>query len=213
MKRDFSFHSLQRIKYKKEFQYLFQKSFRIYGSFFIYRIVFSELSYTKLGIITSKKFGNAVYRNHIKRIVREEFRHHEFPYSISLLVSQSKLISCDDSARNELKKVFTLLADKFFLYQCSVENTALKTAQYSSPLSFTTKISFYVVLAYKKYFSSSLKQACRFTPSCSVYALEALRVYGFLKGWFLIIKRLLSCRPSGRKGYNPVPFKNKNKTQ
>lgn len=47
--------------------------------------------------------------------------------------------------------------------------------------------------------------ACRFTPTCSSYAIEALRRHGPVKGSYLAARRLLSCRPGGRYGYDPVP--------
>jgi uncharacterized protein len=48
---------------------------------------------------------------------------------------------------------------------------------------------------------------CRFTPSCSQYALDALDLYGFFKGNRLIFQRLLRCRPWGGSGFDPVPVK------
>lgn len=54
---------------------------------------------------------------------------------------------------------------------------------------------------------SPLKPAptCRFTPTCSQYALEAFRKYGPLKGGWLAMKRILRCNPWGGSGYDPVP--------
>lgn len=49
--------------------------------------------------------------------------------------------------------------------------------------------------------------ACRFVPSCSNYALEALQVHGPLKGGWLAIRRILRCNPWGGSGYDPVPKK------
>jgi putative membrane protein insertion efficiency factor len=46
---------------------------------------------------------------------------------------------------------------------------------------------------------------CRFTPSCSEYADEAVRRHGALRGGWLAIRRLLRCRPGGRRGHDPVP--------
>ena len=46
---------------------------------------------------------------------------------------------------------------------------------------------------------------CRYTPTCSAYAVEAIRKYGPFKGGFLAIKRILSCNPWGGSGYDPVP--------
>ena len=47
--------------------------------------------------------------------------------------------------------------------------------------------------------------SCRFYPTCSNYAKEAITKYGFLKGTFLSIKRILRCNPFGGSGYDPVP--------
>lgn len=47
--------------------------------------------------------------------------------------------------------------------------------------------------------------SCRFYPTCSNYAKEAITKYGFLKGTFLSIKRILRCNPIGGSGYDPVP--------
>lgn len=46
---------------------------------------------------------------------------------------------------------------------------------------------------------------CRFTPTCSNYALESLKKYGILKGTWLSIKRICRCHPFGGHGYDPVP--------
>lgn len=46
---------------------------------------------------------------------------------------------------------------------------------------------------------------CRFTPTCSQYALEAIRKYGPFKGGWLALKRILRCHPWGGSGYDPVP--------
>ena len=46
---------------------------------------------------------------------------------------------------------------------------------------------------------------CRFTPTCSQYALEAFRKYGPFKGGWLALRRILRCHPWGDSGYDPVP--------
>lgn len=49
-----------------------------------------------------------------------------------------------------------------------------------------------------------LGHSCRFTPTCSEYAYQAIDKYGVVKGLRLAIPRFLSCRPGGRSGYDPV---------
>ena len=65
---------------------------------------------------------------------------------------------------------------------------------------FIGLIRFYQVCI-SPYFPSS----CRFTPTCSQYALEAFRKHGVLKGFYLTVRRLLRCHPFGGSGYDPVP--------
>ena len=48
---------------------------------------------------------------------------------------------------------------------------------------------------------------CRFVPTCSNYAKEAILTYGSIKGSYLAIKRILRCNPFGPSGYDPVPIK------
>ncbi|MCQ2114288.1 MAG: membrane protein insertion efficiency factor YidD [Bacteroidaceae bacterium] len=58
---------------------------------------------------------------------------------------------------------------------------------------------------YRRCISPLLPPSCRFTPTCSEYALEALRKHGPLKGTLLAIWRILRCNPWGGSGYDPVP--------
>lgn len=58
---------------------------------------------------------------------------------------------------------------------------------------------------YRKYISPNKQPCCRFVPTCSEYALQAIEKYGALKGSFLAVKRILSCNPfSTKSGYDPL---------
>ncbi len=62
-----------------------------------------------------------------------------------------------------------------------------------------------VVKFYQLCISPFTPPSCRFTPTCSQYAVEALRKYGPVKGGWLTLKRLARCHPWGGSGYDPVP--------
>ncbi|CAN5414185.1 membrane protein insertion efficiency factor YidD [soil metagenome] len=62
-----------------------------------------------------------------------------------------------------------------------------------------------LVKFYQKAISPLTPAVCRYSPTCSQYTLEALEKYGFFKGGWLGIKRIFSCHPWGKKGYDPVP--------
>ncbi|MGI9205261.1 MAG: membrane protein insertion efficiency factor YidD [Woeseiaceae bacterium] len=62
-----------------------------------------------------------------------------------------------------------------------------------------------LVWLYRTAISPWLGANCRFEPSCSVYATEALRAHGGIKGGWLVLKRICRCHPWGGSGYDPVP--------
>ncbi len=64
-----------------------------------------------------------------------------------------------------------------------------------------------LVKIYQVAISPFLPSACRFQPTCSSYMIESLQIHGLLKGGFLGVKRILSCHPWGKSGYDPVPGK------
>ncbi|MDH3666203.1 MAG: membrane protein insertion efficiency factor YidD [Paracoccaceae bacterium] len=71
-----------------------------------------------------------------------------------------------------------------------------------SPLA---RIAALPVHAYRLAISPLLGTNCRFQPTCSAYALEALEKHGAFKGSWLALRRFLRCRPGGGSGYDPVP--------
>lgn len=67
------------------------------------------------------------------------------------------------------------------------------------------QVFIFFIRFYQKAISPMLGANCRYTPTCSQYAVEALKKYGVLKGGWLAIKRICSCHPWGGHGYDPVP--------
>ena len=67
------------------------------------------------------------------------------------------------------------------------------------------RVLLYLIRFYRAAISPMLPPACRYTPSCSAYAEEAVRVHGAWRGGWLAVRRLLRCHPFGGSGYDPVP--------
>lgn len=61
-----------------------------------------------------------------------------------------------------------------------------------------------LVRFYQRAISPYKKSCCRYTPTCSEYAIQAIEKYGALKGSYLAIRRILRCNPWGGSGYDPL---------
>jgi len=66
-------------------------------------------------------------------------------------------------------------------------------------------VCIFLIRLYQKFISPMIGPHCRFTPTCSAYAVEAFTKYGFFKGLALSVWRILRCNPFGKSGYDPVP--------
>ncbi|MCL2655434.1 MAG: membrane protein insertion efficiency factor YidD [Coriobacteriia bacterium] len=66
-------------------------------------------------------------------------------------------------------------------------------------------VPIFLIRGYQQVISPLLPRSCRFVPTCSAYAVEALQRYGVVKGGWLAIKRILRCHPWHPGGYDPVP--------
>jgi len=74
------------------------------------------------------------------------------------------------------------------------------------------KLLLRLILFYRKYLSQLKSTKCPYFPSCSQYGLEAVERFGFVKGGFLMLWRILRCNPFSKGGYDPVPTKKEIKT-
>ena len=78
-------------------------------------------------------------------------------------------------------------------------------AMFSLMRKLLTAVMLTPVLAYRMMISPLIGVNCRFQPSCSEYALDAIRLHGPLKGGYLSARRIMRCHPRGGDGYDPVP--------
>ncbi len=67
------------------------------------------------------------------------------------------------------------------------------------------RIARFPIHLYRWFLSPILGRHCRFHPTCSAYALEAIEEHGVIRGYGLAVKRICRCHPWGAAGYDPVP--------
>ena len=75
-------------------------------------------------------------------------------------------------------------------------------------MNISTKLLIKLIKGYKYLISPLFGNSCRYLPTCSEYSIDALKEFGFVKGLFISIKRILSCHPikflGGGEGFDPV---------
>ncbi len=69
------------------------------------------------------------------------------------------------------------------------------------------KVLILLLKFYKRHISPMFGAACKYVPTCSEYAMEAIETHGVIHGCFLTVKRILRCNPFSKGGYDPVPPK------
>ena len=72
-------------------------------------------------------------------------------------------------------------------------------------MRLATAVAIGLIRIYQWLISPILPRACRFAPSCSEYAAEAIALHGVARGGWLALRRLLRCHPWGGEGFDPVP--------
>lgn len=73
-------------------------------------------------------------------------------------------------------------------------------------IEFPFKVLFlFLIYVYKLCISPLLPNTCRFYPTCSTYAVQAIKEFGAIKGLYLAIKRILRCNPKSAYGFDPLP--------
>lgn len=229
-----TFKKNERVTSRREILQLVSRGHRIEAAPILSKyIAAEEKNVNKVMVIAPKKsFKRAVDRNLLKRRMREAYRLHKeiLPQqglSISLMYIAKEIRSYKEveSAVVEILQKISAATNSTASDDNSSSDDACAASHYSARNSCTTSqptggfwkkiwrgvkgvLSFPFVLLIKFYqvCISPLKPAsCRFTPTCSQYAIEAFRKYGPLKGFYLASKRILRCHPWGGSGYDPVP--------
>lgn len=221
------FTKAERLSSKKEITALFNegKSFAISHIRVVYRFLpkQEERPNAILVSVPKKYFKHAVDRNLLKRRIREAYRLNKellqsMPARVEfMLLYQKRRIATFAEIEEIVKKVLErILAEASLEARAEASPEACATAvaadnSKNAPQSCSlarrvaTAPLVLLVRFYQICISPLKPSCCRFTPTCSQYALEALRKYGVFKGTWLAIKRILRCHPWGGSGYDPVP--------
>ena len=91
--------------------------------------------------------------------------------------------------------------------KCSGTCTEADRSGEDYKFSITSGPLIFLINIYRRVISPLFPPCCRFQPTCSSYAISALRIHGFFKGSLLTIWRILRCQPLSKGGYDPVPPK------
>lgn len=153
----------------------------------------------RLGVTVSKRVGNAVVRNRVKRHIREWFRHArgELPEESDIVVIARR--GARDLSGREIHVVLDSAIGRPQTQGSLLNDDRVPTAR------FGTRIGLQLLRLYQVSLSRSFGPVCRFEPSCSCYAAEAIEQFGLAWGFWLAVRRMARCHPLGGSGYDPVP--------
>ena len=145
----------------------------------------------RYGFSVSKKVGNSVVRHRITRLLRESVRKND-----ALITEGNRIVivARKDVKGKTFKEVEGAVIHLFKLHRILKWSDCVK------------RILLGLLRIYQKYISPLKRTpSCIYTPSCSEYAVQAIKKYGAWKGGFLAVKRILRCHPFHKGGYDPVP--------
>mgnify|MGYP003505953835 CR=1 FL=1 len=213
------FTKAERLSSKKEITALFNegKSFAISHIRVVYRFLpkQEERPNAILVSVPKKYFKHAVDRNLLKRRIREAYRLNKellqsMPARVEfMLLYQKRRIATFAEIEEIVKKALERILSEAGPEACATAVAADNSKNAPQSCSLARRVATAPLVLLVRFYQiciSPLKPSCcRFTPTCSQYALEALRKYGVFKGTWLAIKRILRCHPWGGSGYDPVP--------
>ena len=195
-KPSFSFPKERKLKGQKNFERIF-KTGKIARAGHLYLAYETEgCDSWRIAVVARKKdYPKAFMRNRVKRRLREVVRLAQGSYAPfrGVVVAKKNMLFLP---WEELVKEWRKVCEKAGI---------VSKAEEVPPPSLGTRLVMALVRFYRSCISPLLPRCCRFTPTCSQYALEALGKHGFWKGTALAVWRILRCNPFNPGGYDPVP--------
>ena len=167
--------------------------------------------------VSKRRFKRAVKRNRVKRQIREAYRVNKHELLNALAEKKCRLVIAfiylsdqltESSVIEERVKIaLARIVEKATVSDANVAEWK-KCGSRSAYEAMKRLLSYLLLLPiyfYRKCISPMTSPSCRFTPTCSQYAVEAIKKHGPFKGLYLAVKRILRCHPWGGSGYDPVP--------
>lgn len=195
-KPSFSFPKERKLKGQKTFERIF-KTGKIVRAGHLYLAYETEgCDSWRIAVVARKKdYPKAFMRNRVKRRLREVVRLAQGNYAPfrGVVVAKKEMLFL---SWEELVKEWRKVCEKAGI---------VSKAEEVPPPSLGARLMMALVRFYRACISPLLPRCCRFTPTCSQYALEALGKHGFWKGTALAVWRILRCNPFNPGGYDPVP--------
>ena len=164
------------LKENYEFRRTYQKGVSAVSPVMVLYCRKNRLGRNRLGLVSSTKLGHAVVRNRCRRRLREVYRLEK-----PKLKTKYKIIIAAKTVPSSVPE------------GRSDEGARMK------------RVLLALVRFYRRAISPFRPPCCRYTPTCSQYALEAIEKYGALKGGWMAFRRILRCNPFHKGGYDPVP--------
>ncbi len=190
------FGSQLRLRKRGEFTSVQGKGRRVATPYLTLLALPNRLGHDRLGVVASRRFGSAVVRNRAKRRVRALFRLGQpddagrpgYPTMDLVVIPRRPLLDAP----------YRVLEQDFAAALCRMNRREVS-------VTWPVRIAQLVVRAYQLLMAPLTGGGCRFEPSCSNYALQAVEEHGVLKGLVLSLHRVARCHPFSKPGIDPVP--------
>ena len=158
--------------------------------------------------VSKRRFKRAVKRNRVKRQIREAYRVNKHELLNALAEKKCRLVIAFIYLSDQLTESSVIEERVKIALARIVEKATVSDANVAAYEAMKRLLSYLLLLPiyfYRKCISPMTSPSCRFTPTCSQYAVEAIKKHGPFKGLYLAVKRILRCHPWGGSGYDPVP--------
>ncbi len=205
-----------RLRKGKEFDSVYSSGTVVSGRLLALRYLPNDLGRTRWGFAVGKRTArHATDRNRTKRRLREAADHTLLIPGLDIIVTArmhapaatyQELAAALRSALRKAELLPRPTADSLrSARDCALRSHGTRGRAMKYPL-------LWLIRAYQVTFSRVMPPVCRFEPSCSHYAYDAVDRFGAFKGTWLAVRRLSRCRPGGGRGWDPVPEKSSRTT-